>query len=73
MQVFEEFKYTGALNSAAWLKQPVFLQTFEEDGAKELSALTNLPVVQLLSKATVSIAFHFYLSRNYMSAAENIR
>lgn len=52
-QVFEEFGYKGKLNSPEWLAQPAFLQTFEEAGAKQLAALSDLPVVQLLSDKNV--------------------
>ena len=48
VQVLHHYGYTGPLNSKAWAKQPVFIQSFEVNNLKWLSKHTCIPLIQLL-------------------------
>ncbi|KAG2435711.1 hypothetical protein HXX76_006909 [Chlamydomonas incerta] len=49
LNVLKKHGYKGPINSKAWSKQPVFIQSFEVGNLKYLSRKTCIPLVQLLS------------------------
>jgi glycerophosphoryl diester phosphodiesterase len=46
--MLKQYKYDGPYGSPAWLQQPVFIQSFEQDDLVYLSTKTCIPLVQLL-------------------------
>jgi glycerophosphoryl diester phosphodiesterase len=49
LRVLKKNGYGGKIDSKQWLRQPVFIQSFETKNLQQIRPLTNLPLVQLLS------------------------
>ncbi|KAL6756850.1 glycerophosphoryl diester phosphodiesterase family protein [Haematococcus lacustris] len=48
LNMLVKYGYTGPMNSPAWRRQPVFIQSFEQNDLVDLKSKTCIPLIQLL-------------------------
>lgn len=72
MQVLQDNGYAAALNTSAWRRRPVIIQSFEITNLQWLASVSEIPLMQLLDESDYDTADELHKSYGDMMTDQGL-